>query len=139
MSRKQAFVAAAAGAAVGAIVLWTAQPAPAGLPSVQRLTITIAVGDVEAQPANFAVKPGVPIVVTFRNYTHEFHTFTVPGLGLSVLVRPAKSGAPRLTRVRFTVPEYGVYTWRCVLCASGAHSQMHAMTGRIYAIVGATR
>jgi hypothetical protein len=102
---------------------------------VQRLAITIAVGDQEALPANFAIRPGAPVVVTFRNYTHAFHTFTIRALGISVLIAPAKGDHPGVTKARFEIPAYGVYTWRCVLCAAGAHSAMHAMSGKIYSIV----
>ena len=135
MRRPCILVALVSGALAAAIALSTVPAASASAPSVQRLTITIALGDQEALPANFAVRPGVPVVVTFRNYTHSFHTFAIRALGVSVLIAPAKGGAPAVTRARFTVPEYGVYTWSCLICASGAHARMHAMTGRIYSIV----
>jgi plastocyanin len=134
MTRTLVFLAAVGGLLAVAAALCA--PAPASsTTAVQRITITIAAGDQAALPANFALRPGVPVVVTFRNETHLFHTFTIPGLGVSVLIRPAQGALPRVTTARFVLPDYGVYTWRCVLCASGAHQHMHAMSGKLYSIV----
>ena len=71
------------------------------------------------------------MTLTIRNHTKQFHTFTVRALGIAVLVRPLRS-----TSVTFVAP-YGVYRWRCVICASHAHPHMHAMVGRMYAIINA--
>jgi len=51
-----------------------------------------------------------------------------------LLIRPARGGSPRTTSITFVAP-YGVYSWECVLCASGAHGHMHAMHGMMYAII----
>ncbi len=135
MSWKTIFIAVVSGTLVGAFALATAQPASSSTRPVQRLTITIALGDQVALPANFAIRPGARVVVTFRNHTHAFHTFTIRALGISVLIAPAKGDAPGITKTSFEIPAYGVYSWRCVLCAAGAHSRMHEMSGKIYAIV----
>jgi len=101
-----------------------------------RITVNIfpAGHDEITQPANLAVRAGGTVEITFRNHTPLFHTFTIKALGISMLIKPAHDGSVTLTTVSFVAP-YGVYTWRCLLCASGAHPHMHAMGGKVYAIV----
>lgn len=82
---------------------------------------------------NFAVQPGVPVTLTVRNYTTTVHTFTVPGLGVSLAILPGAKGAPRTTTYTFTPNKRGVFSWYC------AHCPGHMMTGTLYAIVGSTR
>lgn len=91
---------------------------------------TIDIGRTDsATPANFAVRAGGTTIITFRNHSRYFHTFTIRALGVSVLIRPERS-----TSIKLVVP-YGVYSWTCVICASGAHGSVHSMRGRMYAIV----
>lgn len=101
-----------------------------------RVTVDIVANghDEVATPANLAVRSGGSTTLVLRNHTHLFHTFTIPALGISVLVRPATSRGAWTTSVTFIAP-YGVYAWHCVLCDSPAHPHMHAMTGKVYAIV----
>jgi plastocyanin len=108
------------------------------VPGAMRLTINInAAGMNEAAlPANIAVRAGGTVTVVFRNHTQLFHTFTIRGLGLSRLIQPARGGHATTTRVTFVAP-YGVYTWRCLLCASSAHPHTHWMGGKVYAIIAA--
>ncbi len=120
-----------------AVVLAAALAAPTAVaspPASMRLVIDIrstAGGDEAALPSNFAVRAGGTVTVVFRNHTRLFHTFTISRLGISRLIRPA-----RTTKVTFVVP-YGVYGWECLFCASRAHPNMHPMRGTMYAIVNA--
>jgi heme/copper-type cytochrome/quinol oxidase subunit 2 len=95
------------------------------------IVISASAAGETASPANFAIRSGGTVRVTIRNTTRLFHTFTVHALGINVLVRPLRS-----TSVTFVAPK-GIYEWRCVLCASSAHPHMHAMRGKVYAIVNA--
>ncbi len=79
--------------------------------------------------ANFAVRPGVPVTLTIRNYTRESHTFTAPTLGLNIKIAPGSPSAPTVTRFTFVAP-FGVFAWRCTDCPGD-------MQGKVYAIVGA--
>lgn len=101
-----------------------------------RMTVDIftAGHDESAQPANLAVRAGGTVEITFRNHTQLSHTFTIKALGISVLIRPARGEGVRMTTVSFVAP-YGVYDWQCMFCATGVHSHMHAMRGKVYAIV----
>lgn len=106
------------------------------LPSTMHLTIDIyATGaDEHAQPANIAVRAGGTVTITFRNYSGLSHTFSMPGLGISALI-PARHGQRAGTsHVTFVIP-YGVYEWRCLFCSGRAHPHVHAMKGKVYAIV----
>jgi len=106
----------------------------------QRLAITIrpAAGMNHGEhvtPMSFAVEPGLPVQVTFTNYTAKFHTFTAPGLGVSALIRPAHGSAPTKTTITFTAHGYGAFAWSCVLCPGKGGDNGAAMRGNIYAIV----
>ena len=123
-----------------------AQPAPHGLyPSVmppQNLAIAIrpangASHGEHVTPMHFAVEPGLPVHVTFTNYTPKFHTFTAAGLGVSALIRPARGNTPTRTTVTFTAREYGSFSWACLLCPGEAGGIGTAMRGNVYAIVQA--
>ena len=121
--------------AAGTLVTGTTVAArPAVAPMRVTVDISAAAHDGSILPSNFAVRAGGTVTLTFRNHTHLFHTFTIRKLGNSLLIRPAVGDSPRLTSITFVAP-YGVYRWACVLCASGAHHQMHAMRGTMYAIV----
>jgi plastocyanin len=83
----------------------------------------------------FAVEPGLPVRLTFTNYTSRFHTFTAPGLGVSALIRPAHGSAPTTTVVTFTAHKHGAFDWVCLLCPDQGSGSSEAMRGKIYAIV----
>ena len=100
----------------------------------QAVSITIRAGDRIVAP-NIALAPGVPVHLTVINYTHEFHTFTIPGLHVSALVLPAVGHASHSTLVTFTPGTSGVFAWRCVICPSGAHGLRHTMSGAVYVII----
>jgi hypothetical protein len=126
----------AAVAAITAVaVLAVAGSTQASLWPLQTVTMTITSQRDQAAPANFAVWPGELVVLKVRNYSHEFHTFTIPALGVSALILPAKGSGPRVTTIRFTAQKHGVVTWLCVICPSGIHGQVHAMNGKIYSMV----
>jgi hypothetical protein len=137
MSRQLRLLAFAA-AVVCALVATATTAARARAPGPMRVTVDIvsAGQDEIAQSANFAIRAGGTTTVVFRNHTQAFHTFTIRALGISVLVRPAPRHGVRLTSVSFVAP-YGVYEWRCMICATRAHPHMHAMRGKVYAIVNA--
>ena len=136
MSRQLKLLVFAAVVAV-ALVATAATAARARAPGPLRVTVDIVAAghDEIAQPANLAVRAGGTTTIVFRNHTRAFHTFTIRALGISVLVRPAyANGVLRSTRVSFVAP-YGTYEWRCLICATSAHPHMHAMRGKVYAIV----
>ena len=83
----------------------------------------------------FAVEPGLPVRLTFTNYTRRFHTFTSPGLGVSALIRPAHGSTPTTTVVTFTAHKHGAFDWVCLLCPDRGSGSSEAMRGKIYAIV----
>jgi hypothetical protein len=106
---------------------------PAGV-HTQHVSITIQRGDRIVEP-NFALAPGVPVQIRVTNFTHEFHTFTIAGLNVSALILPSVGQTPKTTVVVFTPQFAGPFTWRCVLCPSGAHGQRHTMGGTAYIIL----
>jgi len=106
----------------------------------QKLAITIRAANGTSHgehvaPLHFAVEPGLPVHVTFTNYTRSFHTFTAPGLGVNALIRPARGSTPARTTVTFTPREYGVFSWACLLCPGHDVGNAAAMRGKIYAIM----
>lgn len=109
--------------------------APASLGQSQIVTMSITKNGEHALPMNIAVRPGEPVVLNVGNYSREFHTFTIPALGVSVLIRPAIGDWPRVTTVRFTARKlHGSISWFCVICPSGNHRQAHPMAGKVYVI-----
>ena len=114
----------------------TAARARAPGPMVVTFDIYAAGHDEIAQPANLAIRAGGTTKIIVRNHTALFHTFTIRALGISLLVRPAHGNVVRSASVTFVAP-YGVYEWRCLLCATPAHPHMHAMRGKVYAIINA--
>lgn len=108
--------------------------APRATVNVQEAGITILKGD-RLTEANIALAPGIPVRMTVTNHTREFHTFTVPGLSVSELIRPAHGNIPSRTTFTFTPRHSGAFAWRCVICPSGAHGAPHAMGGALYLIV----
>lgn len=137
MTRKG--IAAVTALASMVLLVWgaSAQAAPRATQElVQQVTISVypVKGGEFVSPMNLAVRPGQPIAITFRNYTAEFHTFTVPGLGISAIVLPGSTASPRVTRLRVVASKSGVFQWYCVLCKAGAHDG-HEMGGKLYAII----
>lgn len=116
-----------AAAVCAALALGAAQGVGAS-PIVQKVALTIAAGD-RMREANVALAPGLPVQVTIVNRTREFHTFTIPGLKVSELIRPA--GATTFT---FTPERWGTFAWHCLVCPSGHHGRPHAMGGVVYLI-----
>jgi hypothetical protein len=106
-------------------------------PHIQQVGITFLAGD-RVLEGNIALAAGVPVRLTVTNHTHEFHTFTVPGLHMSKLVPPARGGAPTQTTFTFTVHKQGVFAWHCLICPSGIHGKRHSMTGNLYLIIDPT-
>lgn len=108
--------------------------APGGTAYVQKVGVTILMGD-RVTEANIALAPGLPVEITVTNYTREFHTFFVPGLGLSELILPARGHTPRETTFSFTPHQWGSFAWHCSICPSGMHRQPHSMAGILYLII----
>ena len=137
--------------ALGAVVLAVAfaptAVAQTGAPGLrasvmppQNLAIAIrpassAMHDEHVMPLHLAVAPGLPVQITFTNYTGKFHTFTAPGLGVSALIRPAHGNTPTQTTVTFTTHSYGTFSWACKLCPGANDQNGAAMQGKIYSIV----
>lgn len=137
MSRSLRLFAFAVVVAV-ALVATAATAARARAPGPMVVTVDIYMSghDEIAQPANLAVRSGGTTRIIVRNHTPLFHTFTIRALGISLLVRPAHGGVARSASVTFVAP-YGIYEWKCLLCATAAHPRMHVMRGEVYAIVNA--
>jgi hypothetical protein len=128
-------IAALGFAATVVLALGLAASAPASFWQPQTIRMTITKGD-HALPMNMAVWPGEQVVLKVRNYTHQYHTFTVPALGVSALIYPAGKTGSRVTTVRFTAQKQHVaVVWLCAICPSGVHGHGHAMTGRLYSMV----
>jgi hypothetical protein len=117
---------------LAAVPAW--QAAPAAKVHVQKVKLTILPGDRLVDP-NVALAPGLPIRMTVTNTTHEFHTFTVPALGLSWLILPADKHGARKTTFSFETNQWGSLAWYCVICPSGIHGPPHAMHGTLYLII----
>jgi hypothetical protein len=133
--------ALAAVLAPGAVAAGSATGLRPSVSPPQRLAIDIrAVGGAghgeHLTLTNFAVQPGLPVHVTFTNYTRGFHTFTIPELGVTALIPPAQGTTPAKTTVTFTPHAYGVFGWHCLLCPDSTHANATAMHGRVYAIMG---
>lgn len=111
-----------------------AAAAPAGTPYVQNVGITILAGDRIAE-ANIALAPGLPVRITVTNFTRQFHTFTAPGLGLSVLILPARGQTAKTTTFSFTAHQWGSFAWHCAICPTAMHGTPHPMSGTIYLII----
>jgi hypothetical protein len=70
---------------------------PSTSPHVQQVNMTILPGD-RMLEGNIALAPGVPARMTVTNYTRDSHTFTVPGLHVNEIIRPAHGNAPTRRR-----------------------------------------
>jgi hypothetical protein len=133
---------ASAAAAVFAVSAWALAgraPASAPKPHMQHMAFSIVsvgpgvAGDEVRPVGNFAIAPGVAVRVTVKNFTHQLHTFTVPGLGLSAAILPARGRAPRTTTFTFVAYQGGTFAWHCVVCVGQHHR--HVMAGTVYAII----
>src|SRR5271169_5559886 len=105
-----------------------AAAAPGRSPNVQNVGITILAGDRIADP-NIALAPEVPVRITVTNFTRQFHTFTAPGLGLSVLILPARGHTATKTTFSFTPHQGGSFAWHCTICPTDMHGMPHTMSG----------
>lgn len=123
-------VVAAAAVSLAALAAAPSIAAASRATRVQTITITIVHGDRVAQAANFALAPGVPVRVTVRNETGDFHTFTVPAQRVSELIAP-----DRTTSFVFTPTGWGAFAWHCLICPAGMHGHAHTMGGMLYVIV----
>lgn len=122
-------VVALAGAASAAAI------PTATAPHVQSVGLTIREGDRLSGSGNIALAPGVPVRLTVRNYTRQFHTFTIPGLHLNRLIPPARGQAASTTLITFTTRKWGAFAWHCLICPSGMHGHAHQMGGTLYLVV----
>ncbi len=84
-------------------------------------------------PALFSAKVGRRVTVSVTNYDPAPHTFTAPGLRLSVLIAPAKAGQPAVTTFTFRAPaKPGAYDWFCAAgCDPWAMAHLGFMRGRM--------
>ena len=146
-------LATLAGAGVAALAVAVLSSAAAAAPSsqgtsgatttrhVQEYTISITPSanprlESKVEGPDFAIAPQSLVRITFTNSTANFHTFTIPGLGVSAVIPPAHRGIPSTTTLAFTArTAYGVYEWHCIICKSGAHGPQHSMSGHVYAII----
>ena len=128
-------IVATAASVVLALIAVTSVVAAPARSHEQSIKVTIMAGDHLYTGGNFALAPGVPIRVSVTNYTREFHTFTVPALGISELIRPARANAANTTTFTFTAHNWGAFAWHCQICPSGIHGRMHQMGGTLYVIV----
>ena len=68
-------------------------------------------------PANAVLQKGVPVTLSVVNHDDMVHTITAPGLGLNVIVKPAKKVngqiVPTTTTVTFTPTKAGQFRWHC--------------------------
>ena len=137
MRTKKVLTGAGLAVVVAASLTAAAWATPAA--HVQKVTISIvrpgANADERSVNPNIAVAPEVPLQIAVVNHTREFHTFTIPGLNMSVLVRPAHGSRPTTTTFTFTIHRGGTFAWYCAVCRYGGHGAAHEMGGRMYAIV----
>jgi heme/copper-type cytochrome/quinol oxidase subunit 2 len=69
-------------------------------------------------PANAILQKGVPVTLQVTSHDDMMHTITAPGLGLNVMVKPAKKVngqlVPTVTTVTFTPTKTGQFRWHCL-------------------------
>ena len=68
-------------------------------------------------PADFTVRPGHRVTITFNNYDGGAHTFTSPAMGVNAIIPGGGSlGVPHKTTFTFTAPtKPGKYAWYCAV------------------------
>jgi heme/copper-type cytochrome/quinol oxidase subunit 2 len=142
MTAKPILATAGALAIVFAIAAGWAAATPARH-QPQTVAISIFPGDTAAVDSrtsvrNIAVAPGVQVRITITNFTPEFHTFSIPGLKVSTIVKPGSTKHPSRTVLTFTPHKWGSFAWYCAICHAGMHGAVHSMGGRLYVIVDPT-
>lgn len=131
---------AAAAAASAAVASGHARAPTAHPAHAQQLALVVRSaghGGEQVSPSggNIAIAPGVPVRVTITNYTHMYHTFTVPGLHVGVMVTPGRANAPSKTTFTFTAWESGTFKWFCAFCDHGGPGHRDHMGGSVYAVI----
>jgi plastocyanin len=68
-------------------------------------------------PADFTVKPGQKVTITFSNYDDAAHTFTSPSMGVQETIPGGGSAvSPKVTTFTFTAPKTpGAFQWWCAM------------------------
>jgi plastocyanin len=122
-------VAAVAPASGGAASSGQAAAAPAP-PAIAPVSMAIAIKtDVEHGklgpggtwhdaflPADFTVKPGQKVTITFSNYDSSPHTFTSPSMGVQQTIPGGGAVNPKVTTFTFTAPKTpGAFQWWCAM------------------------
>lgn len=114
--------------AAGAIAATTTATASATAPTVVTFTVlTDESGGLKGSdgklhdtmiPANEVFQKDVPVTLSITNHDDMMHTITAPGLGLNVIVKPAKKVdgqlVPTVTTVTFTPKKAGEFRWHCL-------------------------
>jgi heme/copper-type cytochrome/quinol oxidase subunit 2 len=130
---------AVAVASVSAVAASPPRQSAGMTPHVESLSLTISGSHMQQRVSpssgNIAVAPGVTVRMTITNYTHEYHTFTIPGLHVSALIFPAHGATPRKTTFTFTANQMGTFAWHCAFCQGGFHGHQHPMGGDVFAII----
>jgi len=84
-------------------------------------------------PADFTVKAGQRVTLTFTNYDDMMHSFNAAQLGVNVMIPAGKPGKPGTAAVTFTAPSRpGAYLWICAMpCDPWAMSHDGYMRGYV--------
>ncbi|HEX8753325.1 MAG TPA: cupredoxin domain-containing protein [Solirubrobacterales bacterium] len=82
-------------------------------------------------PADYSVKAGATVKMTFYNYDDMPHTFTSSELGTNVTIPAGSKDKPGVTTVTFHAPQKaGTYQWYCSMpCDPWAMGQDGYMRG----------
>lgn len=111
----------------GASVANGSAPATALVPPVQALAVAIKSDSEHGRlgpdgkwhdaflPADFTVKAGARVTITFTNYDNGPHTFTSPALGVNQIISGGTSlRSPHVVKLTFTAPNTpGHYAYWC--------------------------
>jgi plastocyanin len=80
-------------------------------------------------PAVLTASAGQQVIVTVYNQDSSPHSFTVPALGLNVIVPGAKAqGLEGTITFSFTASKPGTYHWKCILPCDNGGANAWAMT-----------
>lgn len=84
-------------------------------------------------PADFTVKAGQRVTLTFTNYDDMMHSFNAAQLSVNAMVPAAKAGKPGRVAITFTAPtKPGRYLWICAMpCDPWAMSHDGYMRGYV--------